>query len=120
MRFPVRKKMIAVAAVIVLVLVAVAYLARSQRTMEKMFKEDYAAFRSIQIGMSEEQVKNILGEPNKILNKSTAPKNYYVQGYAYKEREIGNKVFIYIRNEPIAYVYFDDRNRVEDVFVGGS
>jgi hypothetical protein len=78
--------MLVAAAVTVLVMVAMAYLARSQRAMDKIFKEDYAAFRSVQIGMSEGQVKGILGEPNKIFDKSPAPKNYYVQdtpiGYA--------------------------------------
>ena len=119
MRFPV-KKMLVGAAITIVLMAVVAYFARSQRTMETVFQKDYAAFRSIQVGMSDEQVRNILGEPNKIFERSTAPKNYYVAGYAHKEREIGNKVFIYVRNEPIAYVYFDNRNRVEDVFVGGS
>jgi hypothetical protein len=43
-----------------------------------------------------------------------------VKGYAFKERPITNKVLIYVRSEPIAYVYFDEHGKVAEVFVGGS
>ena len=86
-----------------------------------LFEKPREELRSkIRIGMTEEEIKNVLGKPDKIYFKETAPKDYYDYGWAYKERAISNKVFIYRLGEPIAYVYFDETNRVEDVFVGGS
>jgi hypothetical protein len=43
-----------------------------------------------------------------------------VKGWTYKERAISNKVLIYIKAEPIAYIWIDSEGRVEDVFVGES
>jgi len=104
----------------VLVLVGTILVILSSLVVNETFSRDYALFRSIKIGMSEQHVVNLLGKPVKIYSRGTAPKDYYVKGYSYKEREISNKVFIYIASEPIAYIYFDDQNNVEDVFVGGS
>jgi outer membrane protein assembly factor BamE (lipoprotein component of BamABCDE complex) len=84
------------------------------------FKEEYETFRSVQPGMSEEQVIQLLGKPYKVYEKDTAPKNYYVEGYAFKQRPITNKVYIYVASEPIAYVYFNKDNKVEEIFIGGS
>ena len=84
------------------------------------FKEEYALFRSVKEGMTEEEVVKLLGEPHWAYSASDAPADYYVEGYARKKRPITNKVFIYIGSEPIAYIWFDHQNRVEDVFVGGS
>jgi len=85
-----------------------------------MFKAEYAKLRAVQVGWSEEQVIAHLGEPWKIYMKEDAPENYYVEGWAHKERPITNKVWIYLLDEPIAYVYFDAESKVEEVFVGGS
>jgi outer membrane protein assembly factor BamE (lipoprotein component of BamABCDE complex) len=87
---------------------------------EVVFKEEYARLRSIEIGMTEAEVVQKLGSPDEVHDAANAPENYYVAGYSYEKRRIANKVFIYIESEPIAYVYFDHRNRVEYVFVGGS
>ncbi len=84
------------------------------------FVEDYRKFKSVQVGMGENEVIELLGEPTLDYSKEDAPDDYYVKGYAFKRKEITNKVFIYIGQEPIAYVYFDNANRVEDVYVGGS
>lgn len=90
------------------------------RVINETFRKDYDLFGAVKVGMADEEVTNLLGNPYKIYYKGTAPTNYYVEGYTYKKRDIPNKVFIYIGAEPIAYIYFDSQNKVEDVFVGGS
>jgi len=82
--------------------------------------EDYAAFRAIQPGMTQEEVESTLGEPTRSYTRENAPEHYYVEGYSHENRTIRHKVFIYMRAELIAYVYFDQSNRVEHTFVGGT
>lgn len=81
---------------------------------------DRTVFERIKPGMSESIVIEMLGGPYKIWTKENAPKYYYETGYQHEDREIKNKVYIYIGAEPIAYIYFNDQNIVEYVFVGGS
>jgi outer membrane protein assembly factor BamE (lipoprotein component of BamABCDE complex) len=85
-----------------------------------MFKDEYEKLRAVQVGWTEDQVRTHLGAPWKVFRRESAPEHYYVEGWCYKKRPISNKVWIYLTDEAIAYVYFDDRDRVEDVFVGGS
>jgi outer membrane protein assembly factor BamE (lipoprotein component of BamABCDE complex) len=85
-----------------------------------VFKAEYERFQSIHAGMTEQEVREKLGTPAHVYHKASAPKDYYVKGYSHKERLITNKVLIYIASEPIAYVYLDEQNKVEEVFVGGS
>lgn len=92
----------------------------SHGVVQSVFGNEYELFRSIKIGMSEEEVREILGEPYRVYSRGAAPADYYEEGYSFERRLITNKVFIYIATEPIAYVYFDESNRVEEVFVGGS
>ncbi len=61
-----------------------------------------------------------LGQPTFRYDQSDAPSEYYVSGYSYKRRTITGYVYIYVRNEAIGYVWFDNSGRVEEVFVGGS
>jgi hypothetical protein len=82
--------------------------------------EQYAEFRKIKVGMTEAEVRTALGEPLHEYTQKSAPSPYYVKGWTYKERRISNKVLIYIKAEPIAYIWIDGRGCVEDVFVGGS
>ena len=96
------------------------FIIQTRITILDTFKDEYARFNSVKLGMSEEEVIKLLDKPNKVYYGKTAPKDYYEKGYSYKRRAISNKVFIYIGSEPIAYVYFNEQNRVEDVFVGGS
>ncbi len=84
------------------------------------FEKEYRLFRQIKPGMTEEHVVELLGQPYKTYEKSTAPADYYVKGYSFKQREITHKVLIYVRIEPICYVYINREGVVEDVFVGGS
>lgn len=77
-------------------------------------------FRALN-GKTEAEVRSALGEPQRIYEKSTAPRDYYEKGYTHEKRAITNKVFIYFGNpDLIAYIYFDGSNRVEHVFVGAS
>lgn len=108
-----------VIAILALLLVGTAaWIARD--LFEPVFADEYERFRSVQVGMSEGDVRQILGKPYKVHFRRTAGTDYYEEGYRFKRRPITNKVFVYIATEPIAYIYFDDANRVEDVFVGGS
>jgi outer membrane protein assembly factor BamE (lipoprotein component of BamABCDE complex) len=91
-----------------------------QSIIEETFQEEYTLFRSIKVGMTELEVVRILGQPYKTYDAMSAPEDYYVQGYSYKRRPITNKVYIYVRTEPIVYIYIDKQGRVEEVFVGGS
>ncbi len=81
------------------------------------FEHEYTRFRLVQLGMTEEQVIEILGPP---MRSHRRGESYRVEGYAYKDREIKNKVFVYKGVEAIAYIYFDSNSVVEDIFVGGS
>jgi hypothetical protein len=82
--------------------------------------QQYAELRSIKVGMTEAEVRAALGAPLHEYTQENAPKPYYVKGWTYKERSISHKVLIYIKAEPIAYIWIDRQGRVEDVFVGGS
>jgi len=84
------------------------------------FEDEYGRFESVKVGMSEEEVTASLGQPLHVYRKADAPQSYYVDGYSFKKREITNKVLIFVASEAIAYVYLDDKNEVEEVFVGGS
>ena len=109
-----KKVLLGITIVLAVLLIANALVFR------QAFKEEYGFFRAVKPGMSEAEVVNLLGSPYKVYEKATAPQNYYLEGYSFKERPITNKVFVYIGTEPIAYIYFDDKNRVEETFVGGS
>lgn len=111
-----RKKL--VIALIVAGLAALVLVARY--SVDSVFHEEYERFEQVEIGMTEGQVRDLLGEPYREYTRSNAPTDYYVEGYSFNRRPITSKVLIYIGSEPIAYVYLDDEARVEEVFVGGS
>ena len=82
---------------------------------------EIARFDSIEPGMTEQQVRHLVGEPGEVHEKDAAPQDYYVEGYTYERRPITNKVFIYwYGSDHIAYIWFDPSNRVEHVYLGGS
>lgn len=84
------------------------------------FEEEYERFNSIAVGMTEQEVLERLGSPTLSYLSDDAPEDYYVEGYSFKKRPITHKVLIYVGSEPIAYIYLDKQEKVEDVFVGGS
>ncbi len=76
---------------------------------------------------TEEQANQILGYPDYIFYKNNI--DYYISGYAYKERIIDYKVLVYVSPssellisayDVIIYLYINDKGQVEDYFVGGS
>lgn len=82
---------------------------------------DYKILQKIEIGMSEDQVYDILGKPAMKYEKDTAPEDYYVKGYYYRKRKITNKVLIYYKSlDRIVYVYIDKDKKVEFVGIYGS
>ena len=88
--------------------------------MEPVDPETYAKFRAINVGMTEEQVRQNLGEPTFVHHRGAQPDTYCVPGWSCERREIQHKLLIYRGIEPIAYVFFNPSDRVEHVFVGGS
>jgi SmpA / OmlA family len=90
------------------------------RLVPQVDPETYAKFRAISVGMTEEQVRQNLGEPTFVHQRGAQPEIYCVQGWACERREIQHKLLIYRGVEPIAYVFFDSSGKVEHVFVGGS
>ena len=81
----------------------------------------YTRARSVQLGMTETDVRARLGEPYRSYEAATAPKDYYADGYSYQRREISNRALIYFGGtDMIVYVYLDKDERVEHVFIGGS
>jgi len=77
-------------------------------------------WNSVTIGDSEADVIEKLGEPALTYGGETAPADYYVSGWARKERPITGKVCIYMRKDLILYIWLDGEGRVEDMFIGGS
>ena len=76
---------------------------------------------AIKRGMPEAEVRERLGEPWHVYDAESAPEDYYVEGYSYRRRPISNKVLIYFGGlDLIVYVYTDNEDRVEYVYIGGS
>lgn len=107
--------------ILILLLLAIGIaIYQGMEFIDETFQPQYERFREIKPGMDEPKVRSLLGEPQMIFYRETAPDGYYVDGYAYKQRPITNKVYIYVAGEPIAYIWFDAGDEVEEVFVGGS
>ena len=71
-------------------------------------------------GLSRPEVRERLGEPDVVHHAESAPEDYYLEGWARREREITSEVWIYVLGEPVCYVWFDEAGLVEETFVGGS
>jgi hypothetical protein len=75
----------------------------------------------LQVGLTEPEVIRLLGEtPAYRYERGDAPADYYVEGWARRERSITGSVLIFVLGEPICYVWLDQHGRVEDFFIGGS
>lgn len=74
----------------------------------------------LELGLSSARVRERLGEPSYVYEAESAPEDYYVPGWAHRERPITSEVWIFHIGEPICYVWFDEQGKVEDWFVGGS
>jgi hypothetical protein len=76
---------------------------------------------AISPGTTEASVLSQLGEPSYTYEAGSAPDHYYVKGYSYQKRPISNRVLIYFGgSDLIAYVYIDEGDKVEHVYIGGS
>ncbi len=86
----------------------------------------YAEVKKIMREMETEQdIIKKFGNPDHKFTK--ADRDYYIKGYAYKEREITNKALVYFPmlgknnyHDIILYVYIDNKGEIENYFVGGS
>jgi len=101
-------------------LLAVLLMVFGKIAIWRAFDGEFRHIWTIRVGMSEDEILNKLGTPDRVYYKATAPVNYYVDGYIYKIREIDNKVLIWIDTKAVTYVYLDTENRVEDLFIGGD
>lgn len=89
-------------AVIFLVLLVVGIaIYQGMELIEETFRPQYEILETIQPGMTEARVRELLGKPHKVYEAGTAPEDYYVEGWAYKRRPITNQVFIYHGGAPI-------------------
>lgn len=77
-------------------------------------------WQRVTIGLSEAEVRSVLGAPWREFHRETAPQDYYVPGYSRKKRPISAKVMIYLDRSMICYVWFNSSNRVEDIYYGPS
>jgi hypothetical protein len=84
------------------------------------FRKEHSKFFQVKRGMRDVEVRLLLGDPLLMHEANTAPENYYVSGYEWKERPISHRVIIYMEKDGICYVYINRDGHVEDVFVGGS
>ena len=73
----------------------------------------------IKKGMSEEEVKKILGPPDEVFETGEVAKFKY---YTFKPRPVSGKCFAYEskRYIRVLYVYFDEEGKVEEKFIGSS
>jgi hypothetical protein len=91
-----------------------------RRVGETVLSADYARFRSVKRGWTEAQVKAKLGNPYRVCKPSNASSACWVSGFAHPRRPATGPVYVYLGDEPIAYVFLDLHGNVEEVFVGGS
>ena len=88
----------------------------SSSTEEAAIRERWR--RQVEPGMSEQEVRDTLGEPFKLYAKDSAPESYYLPSYPRKVRDITGRVLVYLQGASICYVWTDPNERVEDVFIG--
>lgn len=76
---------------------------------------------ALRAGLTRAEVIRLLGEqPVYSFERRDAPADYYVAGWARRERPITGSVLIFMFGEPICYVWFDEQGHLEEFFVGGS
>ena len=78
-------------------------------------------WQAVQVGVSEERVRELLGPPRYEYDAATAPEAYYVPGFGRKERTITGKVLIYFGGgDLVLYVYVSPEGRVEETVSAGT
>lgn len=72
-------------------------------------------------GQTEAEVRSLLGSPHRVVEKTEAQTDYYEKGYTFERRRVSNRVLIYLEQpDLVVYVYIDEDQQVEHVFVGVS
>lgn len=84
------------------------------------FAADFERVEAIKVGMTHDQVAQILGPPDLEYTAENVPENYYWPGYRFKRRPVSGKVLIYKRLVFVAYIYLSVEGTVEEVFTGGT
>lgn len=85
------------------------------------FDAEYAAFRSIKVGMTESEVRSRLGSPFKqYVGVGEPSTDYWQDGYSHPARTEFHEVLVYKAVEPILYVFIDTAGVVDETFVEGS
>ena len=79
-----------------------------------------ALWSQVSVGDSEQSVRSALGSPYREYRLESAPPEYYVSGYARRERPITGKVLIYLGADMVFYVWLDRTGYVEETFAGTS
>ncbi len=98
---------------------AIAVLAIAVRSQMENWREPTRLhWNTVAIGQDASSVRIALGPPRFSYNADDAPPNYYVDGYARRERPISGRVFIYQQADLICYIWFDQSGLVEEVFIG--
>ena len=77
-------------------------------------------YRAIEVGMREEPVKQLLGEPWMDSSEASAHRDFRDLGYEYPLREVSHKVLVYIEGDNALYVYISLEGLVEYVYLGKS
>ena len=112
----------------VVVLVAVASLCVLTGAAQLYF-QPFASFEAerenlrakIKVGVTEAEVIRSLGDPHQVQSPGTGQQTCQLSGFSHSQKLISTRCLIYLGNhDAIAYVYIDNRGRVEDVYVGGS
>ncbi len=88
--------------------------------IERFRRPSRTLWSQVSIGDGLDSVRRILGNPAQEYTRDSAPEDYYISGYRRRERAISKRVLIYRGADLVFYVWFDENERVEELFVGGS
>jgi hypothetical protein len=81
---------------------------------------EYQQYQAIRHGMTEAAVIERLGPPHHEYGSGTAPADYGVPSRTQPDRAVTGRLWVYLRSNPVAYVFFDTSGRVEKVGFGWS
>lgn len=84
--------------------------------LDQWRKPTMVKWQAVPIGMSEADVRSMLGPPIKAYDASSAPVDYRIDGYGQPSRAIGHRVLIYFGADMVLYLWMDQNNCVEEKF----
>ncbi len=104
---------------LLLVLVPLALLGMFDLGLRAVFHFNIAPLYRVKVGMTQEQVRHMLDEPDRVVTAGpSAPPDYHLSGWGYDGHPLRHELWLYFRLTAALYVYFDSSNRVEHVFIG--